>query len=92
MSWCVHKDRQCRCDWRTIDQPASADAIARYAWRRRIKQLQRGFDIWGEALLSRTDSTDDGWRDRLATRGHLSGKLARRSFRLSGQIDEDCNP
>jgi len=29
----VHKDRQCRCDWRTIDQPASADAIARYAWR-----------------------------------------------------------
>ena len=46
----------------------------------------------GEALLSRADSTDDGPRDVLTTCGRLSGKLARRSFRPSGQVAEVGNP
>lgn len=104
-AWLVHEH------WRTIDQHANAEAVARYAWQAGgrdprlaavharnvaaaggVKQLQRGLDVCGEALLSRAGSTDDGWRDLLATRGRLSGKLARRSFRPSGQVDEDGNP
>ena len=57
-----------------------------------VKQLQQGLDICGEALLSRAGSTDDGWRDLLATQGRLAGQLARRSFTPSGNVDHNGNP
>jgi hypothetical protein len=57
-----------------------------------VEQLQRGLEVCGEALLTQACSTDDGWRDLRSTQGRIAGQLTRRSFKPSGDIDENGNP
>jgi hypothetical protein len=57
-----------------------------------VEQLQRGLEVGGEALLTQACSTDDGWRDLRSTQGRIAGQLTRRSFKPSGDIDENGNP